>query len=109
MGSPIFTHFFGRSRRGGHALVVSLARLTPAFYGLPADRALTLRRATFEIVHELGHVAGLGHCADPRCLMHFAPTVDGIDNRGTTFCGDCAAALSAVFGSCAGACAGPIP
>lgn len=93
MGSPIFTHHFGRARHGGHALVVSLARMTPAFYGLPDDRELTLRRASLEFLHELGHLWGLGHCRDNACIMRFVPSVEGIDNRGTTFCASCAASV----------------
>jgi archaemetzincin len=93
IGSPIFTHHFGRARHGGRALVVSLARLTPLAYGLPDDRDLTLRRASLELLHELGHVRGLGHCRDNACIMRFVPTVEGIDNRGTTFCAACAASV----------------
>jgi archaemetzincin len=94
MGSPIFTHHFGRARHGGRALVVSLARLSPAFYGLPDDRDLTLRRASLELLHELGHVRGLGHCRDSACIMRFVPSVEGIDNRGTTLCAACAASVA---------------
>jgi len=94
MGSPIFTHHFGRARNGGRALVVSLARLRPEFYGLPADRELLLKRASLEFLHELGHVWGLGHCKDNGCIMRFVPTVEGIDNRGTTFCAACAALVA---------------
>ncbi len=93
MGSPIFTHHFGRARHGGHALVISLARMTPVFYGLPEDRDLMLRRASLELLHELGHVWGLGHCRDNGCIMRFVPSVEGIDNRGTTFCAACAASV----------------
>lgn len=94
MGSAIFTHHFGRARHGGRAILVSLARLSPAFYGMPEDRELLLRRATLEFLHELGHAAGLAHCRDFRCLMRFARAVEDIDNRGTTFCEACAAAAA---------------
>jgi archaemetzincin len=93
MGTPLFTHFFGRARIGGRALVVSVARLSPAFYGLPEDAALVARRACLEVVHELGHVAGLRHCADSSCLMHLAHNVEAVDLRGTTWCPACAALL----------------
>lgn len=93
IGHPIFTHFFGRARHHGHGALVSVARLAPEFYGLPGDHEILRRRTLLEIVHELGHVAGLLHCDDNRCLMHFAPTVEAIDNRGANFCADCTASV----------------
>ncbi len=93
MGNPIFTHFFGRARLGGRAAVVSLARLSPAFYGLAADAGVSARRAALEVLHEFGHLAGLGHCADPACLMRLAHNVEAIDVRGTGFCDACASRL----------------
>ncbi|MHC4960193.1 MAG: hypothetical protein ACYTGN_17705 [Planctomycetota bacterium] len=89
IGHPIFTHFFGRARHHGFGIVVSLARLRPEFYGLPADESVLLRRATLEIIHEFGHCAGLLHCEDHACIMRFAPTVEAIDNRGQWFCAAC--------------------
>ena len=93
IGHPIFTHFFGRARHFGAAVLVSAARLVPTFYGLPEDAAVAVRRTVLEVLHELGHVAGLGHCEDWSCLMRYAATVDGIDNRGEGFCADCKEAI----------------
>ncbi len=92
---PILTHIFGGARDGGHTAVVSLARLDQEFYGLPADVALTERRAVAEILHEVGHLLGLAHCRAYDCLMHFCPDVETIDLRGSSFCLDCAGALPA--------------
>ncbi|MBI3932052.1 MAG: hypothetical protein HY317_01430 [Acidobacteria bacterium] len=92
---PIFTFVFGRARQGGRACLVSLARLDPALYGLPADPRRATERAVVEVLHELGHVAGLVHCRDFACLMHFAASVEAIDVRGSTFCGACAPQLPA--------------
>jgi archaemetzincin len=86
---PIFTFVFGRARLGSRAVLVSLARLDPAFYGLPAEHDLTVRRATDEILHELGHAASLQHCRDASCLMAFAGSVEKVDARGSAFCGPC--------------------
>jgi archaemetzincin len=93
LGTPVFAWVFGRARRGGRAAVVSLARLDPRFYGLPPDGPLTLRRAVAEVLHELGHVAGLAHCPDPGCVMRFAALVEAADLRGDRPCRDCAARL----------------
>jgi archaemetzincin len=90
---PIFTFVFGRARHDGRAALVSLARLQPEFYGLPADAGLTARRAVDEILHELGHVGGLRHCEDSACLLHFAATVEALDLRGSSFCPACEARL----------------
>ncbi|MHC4930988.1 MAG: archaemetzincin family Zn-dependent metalloprotease [Planctomycetota bacterium] len=89
LGNPIFSFFFGRARQDGGAALVSLARLDPTFYGLPEDRDLMLRRGVLEVVHELGHIGGLHHCDDWNCVMHFAATVEAIDNRGPSVCPRC--------------------
>ena len=93
LGNPVFTYFFGRARCPGRAALVSVARLSPAFYGLPPDEDLLLRRATCEVLHELGHLAGLAHCRRADCVMRFAPTVEAIDARGGAWCDACAAGL----------------
>jgi archaemetzincin len=90
---PIFTFVFGRARSPGRAAVVSAARLDPAFYGLPPDPERTARRTTDEILHELGHVAGLHHCDEPSCLMRFVGSVEHVDARGSAFCAPCEARL----------------
>jgi archaemetzincin len=93
IGNPIFTHFFGRARLGGRALLVSTARLAPGFYGMADDAAVTAQRAALEVLHELGHVAGLRHCATAACLMRVTSTVEMIDLRGSEFCASCTALL----------------
>ena len=90
---PIFTFVFGLARQGGTACVVSLARTDPTFYGLPVDLELRDTRAVSEILHELGHLATLDHCADRGCLMSFAGNIEKADTRGARFCSVCAVRL----------------
>ena len=90
---PVFTFVFGLARQGGRACLVSLARTDPEFYGLPADPELRDGRAVCEVLHELGHLASLEHCANRSCLMSFAGNIEKVDTRGARFCDDCAARL----------------
>lgn len=94
IGLSVFTFVFGLARTDdGHAAVVSLARLDPAFYGLPPDPDATARRTVGVMLHELGHVAGLPHCVEAACLMRFAGTLEKADARGLVFCEACRARL----------------
>jgi len=63
--------------------VVSYARL------LSKDRELFLSRVRKEITHEAGHVFGLPHCPNPKCVMHFSNSLIDTDLKGEDFCPSC--------------------
>ena len=56
---------FGLGELGGTAAVVSGHRL----WRKTKDRRLVAWRVTNTAVHEVGHVLGLDHCDEPRCVM----------------------------------------
>ncbi len=80
---------FGQAQCPGRVALVSLCRLDPTFYGAPPDRELFLNRATKEIIHELGHTFGLGHCANPSCVMSFSNSILDVDKKKPAFCKTC--------------------
>jgi len=86
---PRLNYVFGEADVGSGTAIVSLCRLRQEFYGLAPDEALFLERATKEIVHELGHTFGLGHCPNNKCVMHFSNSLADTDFKEASFCSSC--------------------
>jgi archaemetzincin len=90
---PVLSFVYGQAQLGGRVAVVSLARLRPAFHGLPESPAVLERRAATEAVHEVGHTFGLVHCLDRRCPMSLSIDLPDLDGKTATPCDACAALL----------------
>lgn len=52
-----------------------------------ASRDLFLARVRKEVVHELGHVFGLEHCRERRCVMSFSNSLAEVDRKDYRMCG----------------------
>jgi archaemetzincin len=87
---------FGEADRESHSAIVSLARLRPEFHGAAQNNDLLRARGRTEVVHEMGHLMGLSHCDDPRCVMFFSSSVADTDRKGWQLCNDCRAELARV-------------
>jgi len=46
-------------------------------------------RIAKEVIHEMGHLLGLDHCADPLCVMYFSNTLDDTDKKSKSLCRLC--------------------
>ena len=86
---PVLTYVFGEAQLSGSAAVISIHRLDPTVYGLPADDRLLCERLEKEAIHELGHCFGLIHCHDPACVMRASTYVEDIDIKPADFCQAC--------------------
>lgn len=93
----ILTYIFGQAVLGGSTGIASAYRLSNERYGLQPDENLLAERFVKEVIHELGHIAGLIHCHQADCVMRGSTYVEDIDQKYRHFCLDCKARMRTVF------------
>ena len=86
---PRLNFVFGLAELQQNCAIISVARQDPRFYNQAPDLALLQERALKEAIHELGHLLGLPHCRDSRCIMFFSNTLADTDRKGPGFCRAC--------------------
>jgi len=91
---PALTYVFGLSHVDGRRGVLSLSRLKPPEESAVSEELL-LRRLAIEVAHELGHAAGLVHCAVGDCAMHRSLWPESIDLKNPAYCLSCRALFPA--------------
>ncbi|MEW6730136.1 MAG: archaemetzincin family Zn-dependent metalloprotease [Acidobacteriota bacterium] len=85
---------FGEAEIAGRVGIISLARLRPSFGSKKKDSRLLQARACKEATHELGHMLGLRHCTQSRCVMYLSNTLADTDKKSDRFCPDCTQSLA---------------
>ena len=80
---------FGLAREPVGAAVVSTARLDNGYYGRTREDSDLASRIAKEGAHEIGHLFGLGHCADPECVMFPPRTLGELDRKKMALCSPC--------------------
>jgi archaemetzincin len=71
-------------------IVISLYRLSRN-YSLNGyeDSSIIRKRIFKELLHELGHLMGLDHCSNSRCVMSFSPDLYSLDEKLPFYCNNC--------------------
>lgn len=86
---PSLNFVFGEARPEDGIAIISLQRLRQEFYGRKENEEKLHRRMITEAVHELGHVYGLMHCSNHKCVMFFSNTLVDTDRKSDKFCKKC--------------------
>ena len=85
--TPEHGRVFGEAAVGAGCAVVGLA---PLDAGSRCPASTLLERAVKVCVHEIGHAAGLEHCADRACVMYPSRDIADVDRKDKVFCRRCA-------------------
>lgn len=89
--APGHGRVFGEAAVGAGCAVVGLA---PLDAGSGSTATALLERAVKVCVHEMGHAAGLEHCADRACVMYPSRDIADVDRKDKLFCRRCAQDLA---------------
>lgn len=87
--APGVNFVFGEADLPGNVAVLSLAHLRPTTPGGHISYSHLAERAVKVGVHEVGHLLGLEHCRDERCVMQFANSAAVLDATPCELCPAC--------------------
>jgi hypothetical protein len=77
---------FGEAALGGCCAVIAVQ---PLCAGSGAVAEVLRERILTSALHELGHLAGAGHCRRASCVMYPSRNIADSDRKGTSYCQDC--------------------
>jgi len=84
-----FNFLFGEADIINNVAVIGLARLDERFYKKKQNDTLFFKRVGKEAIHEIGHLLGLSHCKNIKCVMHFSNSLKDTDIKEDKLCSVC--------------------
>lgn len=84
---------YGEAKPSSGVATLSIYRLHPKNRSKNSVSKKFQERMVREALHEVGHLYGLGHCEDAKCVMRACTCLPEVDAAGNKFCSECAARL----------------
>lgn len=69
--------------------IISISRFKPSKWQSQEEAKLLYERTQKTIIHEIGHMFGLKHCGDDKCVMFFSNWLENTDRKSKKFCSSC--------------------
>ena len=87
--SPEYDFVYGEADVNSGVATLSTYRLISENPDTYADDYKFEGRVIREATHEVGHLYGMDHCKNPRCLMRTCTCLSEVDEAGNVFCIEC--------------------
>jgi archaemetzincin len=87
--SPGYDFVYGEADIRAGVATLSINRLVTEGRDISPDLGLVTERIIREATHEIGHLFGLGHCRDQKCVMRTCTCLSEVDEAQGGLCSEC--------------------